>query len=43
MNNLERCVRENKELYAYYPAFDETDISGMELVGDIYDGVLYIK
>lgn len=40
---LERCVRENKVLIAVYPGEEKTDTSGMEYVGSIPDGELYIK
>jgi len=40
---LERVVRENKSLIAFYPEFDDIDTSNMEHVGDIMDGDLYIS
>jgi nanoRNase/pAp phosphatase (c-di-AMP/oligoRNAs hydrolase) len=40
---LERVVKENKTLVAVYPAFGNIDTSGMEYVGDILDGGLYIS
>ena len=40
---LERCVRDDLELFASYPMFDETDVSEMEWVGGIMDGGLYLK
>ncbi|MDR0661214.1 MAG: hypothetical protein LBG19_10565 [Prevotellaceae bacterium] len=40
---LERCIRENKILIAVYPGEEKTDTSGMEYVGSIHDGGLYIK
>lgn len=40
---LERVVRENKKLIAFYPEFDTFDTSNMEYIGCIMDGGLYIK
>lgn len=40
---LERCVKENKTLVAVYPEMDITDTSGMQFVGEILDGGLYLK
>jgi hypothetical protein len=40
---LERCVRENKVLVAVYPGEEKTDTFGMEYVGSIPDGMLYVN
>lgn len=40
---LERCIQEDKVLFAVYPGEEKTDTSGLEYVGSIPDGSLYIK
>jgi hypothetical protein len=45
---LERCQKENKRLFAYYPGIDTaspkvmTQIELMEPIGEIIDGYLYL-
>lgn len=45
---LERCIKEKKRLYAFYPGisemtFEELDqISGIEAIGSIIDGCLFL-
>lgn len=40
---LERVVRENKTFVVVYPGEEKTDTSQMEYVGQVHDGVMYIK
>ena len=40
---LEKCVKENKTLIAVYPGIEKVDTTDMEYVGEIHDGMLYIK
>lgn len=43
LNMLERVVRENKQFVVVYPGQEETDTSRMEYVGQVPDGVMFIK
>lgn len=40
---LERVVREKKTFVVVYPGEEKTDTSQMEYVGQVPDGVMYIK
>lgn len=40
---LEKCVKEGKTLIAVYPGIENVNTAGMEYVGEIPDGVLYLK
>lgn len=40
---LERVVRTDKKLVAVYPGIEQIDTTGMEYIGSIIDGALYIK
>lgn len=40
---LERSVREGKTFVAVYPGIEDVDTSGMEYIGEIIDGGLYLK
>lgn len=40
---IKRIIKENKTIVAYYPMFDTYDTSGMEEIGGIEDGALYLK
>lgn len=40
---LEKCVKENKTLIPVYPGIEKIDTAGMEYVGEIPDGMLYMK
>lgn len=40
---LEKCVKENKTLIAVYPGIEKVDTADMEYVGEIPDGMLYVK
>ena len=45
---LERCERENKRLYPFYPGIgrdtrvSEDELNSFEYVGDIIDGAMYL-
>jgi hypothetical protein len=40
---LERVIRENKTFVVVYPGEEKTDTSQMEYVGQVSDGIMYIK
>lgn len=40
---LEKCVKEGKTLVAVYPGIEKIDTSKMEYVGEIPDGMLFLK
>lgn len=40
---LERSVQENKALSVVYPSNDEQATADMEYIGDVMDGMLYLK
>ncbi len=40
---LERSITENKTLIPVYPGIEKVDTTGMEYVGEIPDGMLYMK
>lgn len=40
---LERSVQENKVLSVVYSGNDEQETASMEYIGDVMDGMLYLK
>lgn len=40
---LERSIQENKVLSVVYPGNNEQATAGMEYIGDVMDGILYLK
>ena len=40
---LEKTIKDGRRLYAIYPGLKQRPSSGMDLVGAIPDGALYVK